>query len=647
MIHIRNLILSAAILLCLHATAQNFDYSTKSKKAIKAFNKAMGYYQVKDAEGAELYLLRALDYDQNFTEAWMLLGNVYEDMRKAGDAMKAYRKVVELDPGKYPRVVFNLAKIELAYGKYESALENYMLYNTHVPGGGPLKESLREGIERCKFGIEAMKNPVPFEPHNMGDSINSSNDEYFPSLTLDEKTLVITVRRPRDENTVTRTQFEEDFYISFKTTENLWTRARPAGPPLNSHGNEGAQTISANGNELFFTACERSDGFGSCDLYYSRKENKRWSRPVNMGSTVNSGRWDSQPSISPDGQTLYFSSSRDGGKGNTDLWKTTRQNGMWSKPENLGEVINTDKHEQTPFIHPDGKTLFFTSNGHLGMGGYDIFYSRLDDQGQWSTPVNLGYPINTFDDEGFMIVNPSGELAMFSSDRAGGYGGLDLYSFILYPEARPVATTYMKGTVYNSKTGEKLEARFELIDLSTSIIAASAYSEAVSGEFMVNLPSGKDYALNVSRPGFLFFSENISLTDEHTALAPLLKDIPLQPVEAGEVVVLKNIFFDFDKTELKPESRAELEKLIQLLTQNPAMVIEIGGHTDNVGNAAYNQKLSEERARSVSNYLVTGGIDKTRLSFKGYGMTKPLDSNDTEEGRARNRRTEFRVISLR
>jgi len=622
-----------------------FNYSTKNQKAIKLFDKAMEYFQSRDMVNCESNLLKAIKEDDQFLEAHMLLANIYEEQKFVEKAIKYYENVIDIDPEFFEGVYYNIGNCEFSIGKYDEAkthLEKFLTYS----GQDPKIVKRSQFLYKCsKFAINAMKNPIPFKPVNLGDSVNTENNEYSPSLTIDEQTLVITVLRPRDEYTIHSSAKEEDFYMSVKRGDSLWSKARRIGSPLNSHGNEGAQSISPDGKTLFFTICNRSDGVGSCDLYISQIQKTGWSTPVNMGIKVNSGAWDSQPSISPDGNTLYFASARGGGKGVMDIWKTTKSdNGTWSSPVNLGDSINTEFSEMSPFIHSDGKTLYFTSNGHPGMGGLDIFYSKLKDDGQWSTPKNLGYPINTFNDEGYLIVNARGNKAYFSSDKYGGQGGMDIYSFDLYEEARPTAVTYMKGTVYNSKTKKRIDAKFELIDLSNSQVIVQSFSDPLTGEFLVSLPTDRNYALNVSKEGYLFYSENFELKGDHSKLKPFIKDIHMQPIETGGVVVLKNIFFDFDKFDLKPESQIELNRLVDLLNQNKTMKIEIGGHTDNKGTAEYNQKLSENRARSVYEYLINKGIDKNRLSYKGYGLTKPLESNDTEEGRAINRRTEFKVM---
>ncbi|MEI6123192.1 MAG: OmpA family protein [Bacteroidota bacterium] len=640
------LIASIIMLFCIQIADAQMTYSTKNKKAIKYFDLAMENFQSKDFVTCESNLLKALKEDDQFIEAHMMLGQIYDEQKQYENAINSFNNVIEIDPEFFPNVYYTIAGEEFLIGKYDAAKQHLLKFLTNEKISPPMKKRADFLLKSATFAVEAVKNPVPFKPVNLGDSVNTINSEYSPSLTIDEQTLVVTVLRPRDDLTITGQKFEEDFYISYKGTDSLWGKMKKMSTPLNSHGNEGAQSISPDGKTLYFTICNRSDGVGSCDIYYSERKGNYWSNPVNMGIKVNSTAWDSQPSISPDGNTLYFSSARGGGKGNMDIWKTTKDlNGVWGSPINLGDSINTERNEMSPFIHSDGKTLYFTSNGHPGMGGLDIFYSKMNDRDDWSGPKNLGYPINTSKDEGYMIVNARGNKAYFSSDQLGGKGGMDIYSFDLYDEARPTAVTYMKGTVYDSKTHQRLQARFELIDLTTSYIVAQSNSDSQNGEFMVSLPTDRNYALNVSRDGYLFYSENFELKGDHSKLKPYLKDILLQPIESGSIVILKNIFFDFDKTDLKPESQVELNRLVELLKKNTRMKIEIGGHTDNKGTATYNQALSENRAKSVYEYLVNKGIDKIRLSYKGYGMTKPIDTNETDEGRANNRRTEFKVIS--
>lgn len=634
-----------ALLLPMNLLAQPMQLSSKNKKACKAYLKAAQYYQANDIPFAEIELERALKADPSFIEAWMMKGDIREDQKKIEEAIACYTKAVEINPDFFPRNFYNLARMEITLGKYAESKQHYETYLSYPDPNPNLKEKIADDLLNCDFGIFAMQHPVPFDPKNMGTNINTTNDEYSPTLTIDEQTFIFTRQRPRDDLTVHSMPFEEDFYIS-TILNGEWTLARKMPAPINSHGNEGAQCIAPDGQTMYFTICNKADGIGSCDLYYATRQGEMWSKPVNMGNVVNSSTWDSQPTISPDGTTLYFASARSGSIGNMDIWKTVNENGVWKAPVNLGPNINTKKGDMSPFIHPDGKTLYFTSSGHVGMGSNDLYYSRMDDQGQWSVPENLGYPINTFKDEGYLIVNGKGDKAYFASGQFKTEGGMDLYTFDLYEEARPVYVTYMKGIVFDKNTNKRLDAHFELIDLENGEIVVQSNSDPETGEFLVSLPNERNYALNVSRAGYLFYSENFTLKVEKNRTDPFLKDVPLQPMETGVTVVLKNIFFDFDKFDLLPESRVELTHLVDLLNKNPKMKIEIGGHTDNKGTKEYNQLLSENRAKAVFDYLIQHGIDKTRLSYKGYGLEKPIDTNDTEEGRANNRRTEFKVMAF-
>ncbi|MBX7182583.1 MAG: OmpA family protein, partial [Bacteroidia bacterium] len=416
------------------------------------------------------------------------------------------------------------------------------------------------------------------------------------------------------------------------------------GPPINTDGNEGAQCISPDGQWIFMTACNRRDGEGSCDIYISHKTANGWSEPRNPKSPLNSAKWESQPGFSVDGKTLYFSSNRPGGKGGMDIWYSTFVTGKgWGEPKNL-VIVNTPGNEQSPFIHPDDQTLYFSSNGLPGMGEADLFYCRRQPDGYWGIPQNLGYPINTPGDEQSLIVSATGDTAFISTDKKGGFGNLDIYSFALYPEARPQTVTYFKGKITDKDNRQPLEANFELIDIATGEIKARSSSTPGTGEFLVSLPMNRNYALNVSKDNYLFFSESFELKGSNSASKPVFKNVELSPIKAGEKVVLKNIFFDSNKFDLKSESNAELDKLVELLKKNPSMKIEISGHTDNIGNKTANKTLSENRAKSVIDFLISKGIESGRLVPKGYGDEKPIDSNETETGRANNRRTEMTIL---
>ncbi len=636
------------VLFCLDSIAQTGDQlSTRNQRARRSFERAIQAWRQSDHNRTVAELRQAIESDPNFVEAHLLMGEVYFSREFYAESIPSYQRALEINPGLFPQARYYLGAAMLKTGQYQEARDDFLIFLDFPEISENLKNAATAGLETCRFALQAMANPVPFEPTNLGEAINSQFPEYSPTLTTDELTLIFTRKIPfMDRMGPSPDRFHEDFFISHYR-DGAWTQALNLGPPINTSGNEGAQSLSADGRHLFFTACNRRDGFGSCDLYYAFRTGSEWSMPVNLGPVVNSSAWDSQPSVSPDGNTLYFSSGRQGNIGKMDIWYTTRdEHGQWNAPRNLGPVINTEGREMSPFIHHDNQTLFFASDGHPGMGGLDIFYSRRDSLGNWSQPVNLGYPINTYADEFSLIVGAGGINAYFASDQYGGFGDTDIYHFELYEEARPTPVTYMRGVVFDKESERRLPATFELTDLTSGQMILQSTSDPQTGEFLVAIPTGKPLGLNVSHPGFLFFSEHFSYAETRTGADPYLRDIPLQPIKAGEAVVLRNIFFDTDRYDLKPASQSELERLVELLQRNPQMKIEISGHTDNVGTYAYNLELSKNRARSVMQFLIDAGVAANRLSSQGYADTRPIDNNDTDSGRANNRRTEFKIMEF-
>jgi flagellar motor protein MotB len=366
---------------------------------------------------------------------------------------------------------------------------------------------------------------------------------------------------------------------------------------------------------------------------------------VNLGPDVNTTAWETQPSLSADGRTLYFVSNRPGGMGQSDIWMTRLQdNGVWTEPKNLGETINTGGSEMAPYFHPDGRTLYFSSDGQVGLGGMDLFVSRSDSAGNWLEPENLGYPINSSGDEINIVVNAWGDKAYISSNQHEGYGGYDIFNFELPLDARPTPSTFMKGVVKDKESGEPLEAYFSLTDVNSNIEIVRSFSDPANGEFLVCIPTSKVYALNVSAGGYLFYSGNFALEGLASEMEPFFVNVELSPIREGETMVLRNIFFGTDDYQLKASSFAELKKLIAFLNYNSGVKVEIRGHTDNTGDADYNKVLSAKRAQSVYDYLVENGVEAKRLAFKGYGATLPVADNDTREGRAKNRRTEIGIL---
>lgn len=636
-------VLLALLLSPLFLAAQQV-YSVDNAKAIKLYEKGRNSLYLSNIPEAVNYFEHALKLEPNFVEANLMLGDLCQDEGQLERAKQYYYAAVKKKPSFHTPAWFQLGQMELKTGNYAQAKKCYETFLKLDKKNKDKHAAAQRGLECVDFRLNALANPVPFTPQNLGGAINSEDDEYLPALTADGQTLVFTRRFPRRLTTTATTADEEDFYVSTLGDNNAWTKAKRMAEPVNSNDNEGAQCISQDGRIMIFTACGRPDGAGRCDLYMCVRNGNSWSKPRNLGPAVNTSAWESQPTLSIDGKTLYFVSDRKGGYGGMDLWMCRMVKGKWSKPVNLGPTINTPGNEMSPFIHYDDQTLYFSSDGHIGMGGQDLFLSRKLSDSTWSKPENLGYPINTGGDETNLIVSASGDKAIFSSDKLGGFGKQDLYVFALPEKARPQAVTYMKGIVTDAKTGKPLAADFKVTDLANGRVAVEAQADPVNGSFIISLPGKHNYALNVAKEGYLFHSENCELT-HGTPEKPFLVNVALNKVEVGQSITLRNVFFESGRYELLNESLVELGKVVELLTNNPTLKIALAGHTDNVGKPADNQLLSERRAKAVYDYLVSQGISADRLAYKGFGETKPIADNNTEEGRAQNRRTVFTIVN--
>ena len=504
------------------------EAAAQSKKSVQQFEKAADLSaQGRHQQAAEL-LTKIIDGEPSYAEAWLLLGQQQMKLERYADARESFEQCLSLNP----------------------AMKMW-------------QDEAREGIRLADWRRHAVENPVPFRPINLGPNVNTVDDEYLPALTADYRMLVFTRRFPRKSTTLPGQPLEEDFYYShYDTMELNWGPAHRMPEPLNSNGNEGAQTISHDGRVVIFTACGRSKEPTGCDIYMSVRQGGRWGKPRSLGAPVNSRYWESFPSLSIDGYTLYFASNRPGGYGGTDIWCCTLEEGRWSEPRNLGPTVNTKGNETAPYIHFDDKTLYFASDGHTGMGGMDLYMVKRTAANTWGEARNLGYPINTPGDENNLIVAPDGRTAIFSSDRYGGFGKQDLYSFVIPVEVKPERITFIDPVVQ---------------------------------------------------------AENL--------------------LTVGDTVTLNNIHFLTASAELYEASKAGLDRLAEALKRHPSLRLEVGGHTDAVGKDEDNLVLSERRAKAVYDYLVGRGVDAARLTYRGYGESRPIAPNDTPEGRARNRRT--------
>ena len=655
------------------STAQ-VRYSTSNKKAIKLFEEGqkapnlsidpsnnMPNYR----SGIE-YMNKAIEKDPNFWEAHLLAGEFYEIIRDYPAAIAHYESALSINPNHSGTgsTYFYLANLQVAVGEYEKGLQNIEIYIRNKNANPDLVRQAYSMKDNCEFAIKSLKNPRNFNPVNVGPGINTADPEYFPTITVDGKTILFT-RRIKDER-VPNFKQQEDFYVSELNNQNIWETARPMPQNVNTVLNEGAPTIAADGRSLIFVACsdqsgdnnygESRVGKGSCDMFYTKKLGARWTDPINLPGNVNTPSWESQPSLSADGKTLYFIRrvSKRGEMTNSDIYfSKLMDDGQWATPTALPKHINTPVQEESVLIHPDGKTLYFASRGHVGMGGSDIYLSRLDDKGNWSTPENLGYPINTMYEENSLMVSPDGEIAFFASDRKGGFGDLDIYYFDLPEEFKPTKTLYFEGIVYDITTRNPVPGKFQLVDLKTGKEVIVSEADKLTGEFMVSLPVNREYALNVSYPGYTFFSQNFNMLNPE-GLEAIHMDVPMVPITSDIPTVLANVFFDLRKSTLRPESFVELDKLVDLLVKNPSIKIEIGGHTDTRGDDKDNTKLSTDRAKTVYDYIISKGINADRMSYKGYGETKTVVSDEEiaklasekakEVAHQSNRRTEYKII---
>lgn len=481
---------------------------------------------------------------------------------------------------------------------------------------------------------------------NAGVDMNSKWADFAPVISADGAMMMFTSRRPVSEKEIKsgKSSFERIFTSNHQSTTNTWSKPVALEATVNAPGrNNSAISLSNDGQKLLLY---RDDAKGNGDIYESVLKGTSWSEAQKLPEPINTEYHESSASYSPDGNTIYFVSNRKGGLGGRDIWSCTKDNkGTWGKEVNLGNVINTNDDEEGVYMHPDGQTLYFSSKAHNSSGGYDVYKSVMKN-GQWNVPVSLGKPINSIRHDVFFVLKANGLEGFYASSAPGGQGEEDIYLITFTPieKAKGPRLTLLKGIVFDELSKAPVEAQLELTDNSTGEKIATLNSNSASGKYLISLPAGKNYGINVSATGYLFHSVNVFMPDTSDYIE-IEKNIGLKKLEVGSKIVLNNIFYDFDKSTLRNESISELDRLVSLLNSNPTMKIELSSHTDGMGTEEYNQKLSQERAQSVVDHLTSKGIDKTRLVAKGYGESNPIATNDTEEGRQLNRRTEFSVLS--
>jgi outer membrane protein OmpA-like peptidoglycan-associated protein len=527
----------------------------------------------------------------------------------------------------------------LNLGAFEAAIQEFEQAKDLLNSNFKLSRPFKEMEVQMDFIQEALEGPYDIKKEKLPEPLNLFALQYFPVLTADSRKILFTKRDGLANNE------HEDIFVSYYNEDSLaWEPPRSIDSSINSVYNEGTCTISADGKILIFTSCQMPDSFGDCDLYISYKVNDEWQRPTNMGKHVNSRVWDSQPSLSADGRILFFSSNRRGGFGGKDIWFSLRMpDGSWAEAQNLGDKVNTSKDEVSPFIYFNNEILFFASEGHIGFGGLDLFISRVR-TGEFEDPVNLGFPINDHQDQLALFLTAQRDYAYYTETvfNNGVQEGSFLYKF-KFPEHIDLGERLMvtEGKVLNKNTGKPIQAKLSLVDLATDSTLYQFESDGRTGEFTMLYPDKPASGLYVEKQGYLPKIYNV---DRDSLQNKKSLDVELTPVAAGEEFTFENIFFDFDKDDLRPESRSSLKRLISFMNNNPSLKILISGHTDNVGSGSYNKDLSLRRAERVKAFLISNAISEERLSTIGLGSSKPVVGNDSPENRALNRRITVKIM---
>jgi outer membrane protein OmpA-like peptidoglycan-associated protein/tetratricopeptide (TPR) repeat protein len=619
------------------------------KKIEKLYDEGVGFYKKGNYTETLKRMRSVISQEPEFTDAYFLIGliNFKRTNSNFKEAERNFLKVVELCPGYGPYVYYYLGEICYGDDRYDSTIRYLSEFLKDVDKIKSDKDYNRamDLLNYSEFYLEVISKPVPFEP-KVVEGISTVENEYLSILSPDNQMALYTreIKLLPDKNTLFQSvKQKEKFMYSLVQNDGSFSEGEEMPEPFNLNDNEGGATLTINNNTLYYTVCKytKNNTYYNCDIFFSDYVNEEWTKIKSVSDKINqSTTWESQPSISSDGKTLYFISDRPGGIGGYDIYQSVKNvKEEWGYPINLGTKINSSGNEKSPFIHPDGKTLYFSTDGRMGLGGFDIFYSRLDTNGNWSKPKNIGYPINSREDEIGFFVSTDGSHGFFASNKLKGKGGWDLYSFELYNDARPEKVLFIKGTVKSEAIAEPVKARIELKNLETRKISEIPL-DSTTGNYVAIAPFNDDYIMTVKKEGYVYETRYISRIDS-TFKTPARVDVEIEPIELNKSYRINDIYFDFNKFDLRIESKAILDQLIEFLEENPLIRIQIQGHTDNIGNDADNLRLSDNRARSVYNYLIDKGIKSTRLTYKGFGKTMPVSQNDTEEGRARNRRTVF------
>ncbi|MEP2023966.1 MAG: OmpA family protein [Reichenbachiella sp.] len=625
-----------------------FIFHSKAQNYAEAFKEGGKYFKHSRYDEAIEKFNEALKYNSRSDKAWFYLAMSFKRNNQPEQSSIAFEKLRAVNPDYNPaqyfeggEVFIELNRLSRAERYYEKFLEQY----PDTPKNTLKRHEAKNRLVYAQKSSEIRDQPNTTSDPSLVTQLNSTSNDYAPQVNpMGTRLYFTSVRQGGFDNIQDSSRanhYGEDIYVS-NLKNDAWSMPVMLPEPINSINDDFGSAFTGDGQTMVYVRCGGKESVGNCDLYITTLDGTKWSEPVNMGNVVNSEDWESQPTISSDGTRIIFTSSRDGGYGGADLYMTELNHlGDWGIPQNLGSTINTPLSDNSPFLAADGKTLYYATSGHPGYGGADIFYSVFEN-GKWAKPINLGAPINSSGEDKNFSISGSGE-AYFSSSRNGD--NYNIYETELPDYLKPKPTAVIEGIVANASTAAPLGALVMIEDIDTGELIAINKSNSESGEYLVVLPAGRNYSVSASKDGYFFYSQSFDLPKD-TTYQEITKNIDLEPIEKGTKVVLNNIFFESGRAELKPISYVELNKAVELMQQNGTMVIEVGGHTDNLGSEETNQRLSQARAAAVVKYLVLAGIEETRLQAKGYGESIPLEDNSTAEGRKANRRTEFVIVEF-
>lgn len=630
--------------LCIALSAFTTKYSSLNTAAIRLYEEAMHSYLQKRYTHAIDLLEKACEEDKTFIEVYLQLATIYSD-REEFDVAEQFlnhgRAYVAV--AKTPYLLYKLAQLYYTIGAYTQASDVLKTISFAHITSPSLQENVHTLQHNLQFALEMIQSPVPFHPKPLAYPLNQFIAQYFPIITVDQKNILFTALTAKGDN-----NYVEDIYMSEKDALGNWSMPQSISPQINRpSSNEGTCTISADQKTLIFTACAKEGNYGMCDLYISYKQHGEWSKPENLGSHINSKGWQSQPSLSADGKTLYFVSERQGNYGKHDIWQSTLQDdGQWSPAMNLGPTINSRYREEAPFIHPNGQTLFFVSNRTPSMGGFDIYYAHYID-GQWTTPVHLSYPINNHKDQVSIFITPDGKKGYYADGKKKAFH----YHSYIYEFEIPENLIEMPKCaiiqleILDAETKQATDARVDVYDMHNAL-QHSLYLDASDRLATLVINEGKEYLVYITKDGYLFESKHIQFQNSDQPIVTPSGEVWLQAIAVSHRKILENIYFAYDDYKIMPQSYTELQRLVAFLEQHPHINIQLEGHTDHIGSKQYNKTLSIKRAETIYDYLIQAGIASSRLTYKGYGKTKPLIKSDSPESQELNRRVAFRITKI-